>query len=300
MLNAETRQRAYLILIAAAVIGLAVAISIHGWDYYILDQSQRPFSPKHIDLKPSGKIGLRLGILGFTMLILVYLYPLRKYWRTLGQIGKTKNWFNFHVLMGLSAPVVIQFHCAFKVHGFAGMAYWTMMALVASGIVGRYFYAQIPRNISAAEMSLKEMEELKASLLESLNLEKILPQSEVEALFRLPDSREVQAMPIYSALIRMIVWDIARPFRIWSLRRHAMKAKGRFLVFWGIIPTRNPELERAIDLASKQTALSKRILFLSKTHRVFHLWHVIHRPFSLSFAAFAIIHVAVVTWLGYY
>jgi hypothetical protein len=45
-------------------------------------------------------------------------------------------------------------------NGIAGVAYWIMMAAVASGVVGRYFYSKIPRHLSAAEMSLKEMEEL--------------------------------------------------------------------------------------------------------------------------------------------
>jgi hypothetical protein len=68
----------------------------------------------------------------------------------------------------------------------------------------------------------------------------------------------------------------------------------------GILHTRRAALERAISLASEQAALAKQILFLSKTLRVFHLWHVIHRPFSLSFAILVIIHVTVVISLGYF
>ena len=298
--SAEKRKKAYIILAASAVIASAIALSFYGWDYYILDNPLRPFSPKHEVLKPSGRIGLRLGMLGLALFTLVYLYPLRKYWPTLGRIGKTKNWFDFHVLLGLSAPVVITFHCAFKMHGFAGMAYWTMIALVGSGLIGRYFYAQIPRNIRATEMSLQEMQDLKTSLLDGLKLQNLLQQTEIERLFHLPDSAEVQSMPMLKALARMVAWDIARPFRVWSLRRRGIKREAHFSIFGGIIPTRNQELERAIHLASRQAALSKHILFLSKTHRIFNGWHVIHRPFSLSFAAFVIIHVAVVTWLGYF
>lgn len=40
------------------------------------------------------------------------------------------------------------------------------------------------------------------------------------------------------------------------------------------------------------------ILFLSKMRQLFKLWHVIHRPFSYSFAALALLHVIVVTVLG--
>jgi hypothetical protein len=298
--TAEKRQRAYILLISMAVAGLAIALSVYGWDYYTLDQLHRPFSPKHGNLKPSGIVGLRLGILGLALFFLVYLYPLRKHWAAMGRIGKTKNWFDFHVLLGLSAPVAITFHCAFKTHGFAGMAYWTMIALVGSGIIGRYFYAQIPRNIGAAEMSLKEMQDFMDTLLDALKLQTVLRQSEFDALFSLPDGRAVQSMPMYRALLLMIAWDFARPFRVWSLRRHGIKAAGRRPLLCGILRTKRSELEQAIALVSKQASLSKRILFLSKTHRIFHLWHVVHRPFSISFAVFVVIHVAVVTWFGYF
>jgi len=31
----------------------------------------------------------------------MYLYPLRKKWKWLSKKGKTKNWLDYHVLMGL-------------------------------------------------------------------------------------------------------------------------------------------------------------------------------------------------------
>jgi hypothetical protein len=298
--SAGNRPRTFLLLISGAVIALSIALSIYGWDYYTFDLVRRPLSPKHLILKPSGTVGLRLGMLGLFGFILVYLYPLRKHWRALGRFGKTQNWFNYHVLLGLTSPLIITFHSAFKEHGFAGMAYWAMVALVGSGLVGRYFYAQIPRNISAAELSVKEMQDLESALLDELRLDRYLEPSEIMQLFHLPDPKEVQSMTAYKALIRMISLDIWRVFRIWSLRRRGAEASRRVVSWGGILPTRNTELERAISLASKHAALSKRILFLSKTHRVFHLWHVVHRPFSLSFAVFVVFHVAVVTWLGYY
>jgi hypothetical protein len=299
LMDPGTRQTAYLFIVSLTFLILATAILFYGWDYYMLDLALRPFSSKHFQLRPSGTVGLRIGMTGFVMFVLVYLYPLRKHWTVLGRIGKTRNWFNFHVLLGLTAPIVITLHSAFKLHGFAGMAYWTMLALVGSGIIGRYFYAQIPRNISAAELSLKEMNELKNSLLEELSAQNAFKISDIETLFRLPDSRDVQSMPIIRALALMIWLDIARPFRVWALRRREAKKTGAFSAA-GILRMKDVELEKAISLASKQAALSKRVLFLSKTQQVFHLWHVIHRPFSISFAGFVIIHVTVVTWLGYF
>ena len=300
LLDQKKRHQIWILLGAVLAIGMAVTFTIHGWGYYVLDQGHRPLSPLHADLKPSGRIGLRLGMFGIGLFVLVYLYPLRKRWPWLQRFGNTKHWLDYHILLGLVAPVFITFHCAFKIHGFAGMAYWAMIGLTTSGIVGRYFYAQIPRKIGAAEMSLKEMQEISAQMAEVLSAQKALPAAAIERLFHLPDSRRVQSMPMYRALFMMALLDLSRPFKVWALRRCGSSIAERFYTLGGMLPTRHAELERIISMASKQSALAKRILFLSKTHSLFHLWHVVHRPFSLSFAIFVMVHVAVVISLGYY
>jgi hypothetical protein len=65
------------------------------------------------------------------------------------------------------------------------------------------------------------------------------------------------------------------------------------------LPTRNPSLEIAIQAARKQATLAKRVLFLSRTRESFGLWHVVHRPFSYSFALLAIFHIVVAMGMGY-
>ena len=45
------------------------------------------------------------------------------------------------------------------------------------------------------------------------------------------------------------------------------------------------EFVRVLNVIKKQAGLARSILFLSKMRKLFELWHVIHRPFSYSFAA---------------
>ncbi len=298
--NPEMRHRALVILTVSVSIVLAAAMALYGRNYYIIDQVQRPFSYKHAQLKPSGTVGLKLGMFGLFLFCLVYLYPLRKRWMWLARQGKAKHWLDFHMILGLVAPVVISFHSAFKIQGFAGMAYWTMVALVISGLVGRYFYAQIPRTLDAATMTLKDTQDLGRQVMDEFGAQRVFEISEIEKLFHLPDVQAVQKMSVAKALCETVAWDFARPARIWSLRRQKEGAWGKLLTLGGIFPSRHGELERAISLVSRQASLSKRILFLSKAERVFFLWHVVHRPFSLSFAIFVIIHIGVVVSLGYF
>ncbi len=300
VVNAEARHRALITLAILLSLAMTVALAAYGWNYYWLDQTQRPLAHAHAELKPSGSVGLKLGMLGGFLFALVYLYPLRKRWKWLSRKGTARHWLDFHIVLGLAAPVVITFHSAFKTQGFAGMAYWTLLALVGSGLIGRYFYAQIPRTLDAAAMTLKQMQERSRQFMDETAGQRVVSDSDIAGLFRLPEVQEVQRMSLIKALYKMIVWDLSRPVKIWSLRRHKENAWGKLRTLAGILPSGHKELEKAIALVSRQASLAKRIVFLTKTERVFFLWHVIHRPFSLTFVVFVIIHIGVVISLGYF
>jgi hypothetical protein len=297
------RGRPFLILCICASAALTLALAFYGWDYYGLDQASRPFSPKHRLLRPSGLIGLRLGMLGFVLFCLVFLYPLRKRWRWLSRKGKTRVWLDYHVLLGLTAPAVITFHSSFKFNGLAGMAYWVMVALVISGIIGRYFYSQVPRTLEAAEMSLRELKAVSENLQRDLLESGLFPPGPLLKIFHLPSPEQVERMSIILALGQIIKLDILRPFQAWRLQRMlgAQSATG------GGSPNSNAgakpvtiEVKRIVKIARQQAAISQKILFLSRAKRVFHLWHVIHRPFSYTFVVLVLVHVAVALLFGFY
>jgi hypothetical protein len=277
-----------------------LAIFFYGFDYYKLAAMDRPFSPKHHMLRPSGPIGLYLGFIGVALFVGIFLYPLRKHWAWLGQIGSTRHWLDIHVLMGLTAPFIIAFHSTLKFKGIAGMAFWIMFAVSASGVVGRYLYAQIPRKVTTAELSMKELQELQESLSQQLAAQHLLPEADLRALLRMPDAQRVNRLPIFIALPYMMILDVVRMFGVARLRRRAVTFGQSLKTLAGFLPTQNRELEKAIHAAAEEAALSKRLLFLSRSQKVFHLWHVVHKPFSYAFAVLALLHIGLQFFLGYF
>jgi hypothetical protein len=277
-----------------------IAILAYGFTYYISRPEQRALSPKHDYLKPSGTIGLRLGMFGCLLFLIVYLYPLRKKWAWLGRQGSSRRWLDFHVLLGLLAPVVVTFHSSFKFSGIAGVAYWIMVIVALSGVVGRYIYAQIPRSLNSAELSLQEAQDQSARLAAQLTNLGILSPRDIAGLLRLPNIQQMARMSLLGSLWQMMLLDLGFPLRVWRLRQKMIWSHGRWWSLVGIGRGQNAQLERAIATAREQALLAKKILFLSKSSRMFHLWHVIHRPFSYSFAVLASIHVILMLMLGYY
>lgn len=285
-------------LIVACAITLALAI--YGYDYYTLDAASRALSPKHDLLKPSGTIGVRLGLFGVALFLLLYLYAIRKHWKWLARQGNSRHWLDFHVLLGIFAPLIVTFHSSFKFKGIAGVAYWIMVAVAISGFVGRYLYSQIPRSLGAAEVSLKDLRMQIDRHSQELSGQKILSAADLAPLLQLPSAAKVESLSLLGVLWLALRYDLRRSWRLRALRRKALRSAGDSVAFGGMLDSTHAQVEHVIECVKEQAALSKKTLLLAKSQQLFQLWHIIHRPFSYSFVVLGGIHVVVELMLGYY
>ena len=291
--TAGKKHQRLVTLMSLIAIGAMVILMFYGGDYYRLSQAERAFSPKHHLLRPSGIVGINLGLLGVLLLCGIFLYPLRKRWGWLQKQGNSKHWLDHHVVLGVAAPVCIALHASFKFRGLAGMAFWVMVAVSLSGLIGRYLYAQIPRQVASAESSLLEFQNV-------LERQTIVPQVDLQRLlFHLPASNRVLHWSAFTALLYMVASDLARPFRVAHLRLRVLGIKSTVHSLGGFLPSQNAKFEEVISLARKQALISRRVIFLSHAQRVFKFWHVVHRPFSYAFAVLALVHIGVAMLLGF-
>jgi hypothetical protein len=284
---------------ASASLLLLTVLAIYGADYYILPLDQRPYSEKHELLRPSGSIGLKLGVLGTVLFFLIFLYALRKVIPWLGRFGTARHWMDFHVIAGVSAPIVIAFHASFKFQGIAGVAFWIMLAVAISGVIGRYLYSQIPRSLNAAELSLTDLHLIEKRLADALLGQSYYSVEQLNRALRVPSREHIRRIGPLRAIGEMVALDVGLPFRVAGLRRVSCNSTAKLLSIGGLRSTGVGEVEQVVRLVRQKASLSKRVVFLDQTQRVFHLWHVIHRPFSYAFAILAIIHIAVVMGLGF-
>jgi hypothetical protein len=295
----EVTHRVLLALGALTAAASIVFLAAHGFDYYRLPLEERPFSPLHAQLRSSGTIGLKLGMLSVLLFVCLFLYPLRKRWRWLGTKGSTRRWLNFHILLGLSTPFIVTFHSAFKVRGLAGVAWWTMVSVALSGLIGRYVYAKIPRGMSAVRLTMGELEAQTASLAAGIGAGSHFNDEDLAALLRVPTVKEAREMNLLHALFTMARMDLSRPFLISRLRRRELSGAERVLTLGGLRASHHREREAVLANVQRQARLSTAMAFLDRTERVFHFWHVIHRPFSISFVVLIAIHIGVAVSVGF-
>lgn len=297
--NKDIGHRIWVAVAGSASLLLLLSLTIYGASYYLLPLDQRPYSPKHALLRPSGEIGLRLGVLGTLLFCVIFLYALRKVIPWLGRFGTAKHWMDFHVIAGITAPFVIAFHASFKFQGIAGIAFWIMVTVAVSGVIGRYLYAQIPRSLNAAELSLNELRISESDLTEALFGQSIYSAEQLNRVLDVPSREHIRKIGPLLAIGEMIALDVRLPLQVAGLRRATSGFGTKVLTFGGLFSSGNREVEEVVRLVRQKASLSKRVVFLDQSQRVFHLWHVIHRPFSYAFVVLALFHIAVAMGLGF-
>jgi hypothetical protein len=282
--NSHTLFVVFLLLVGSLAV---VSLAARGWNYYLTPLAQRPFREDYTTMKPSGNYSHGLGILGSMMIIIgVTTYSTRKRVRKLWSIGSLSHWLEFHIFLCLLGPILVVYHTTFKAGGIAAISLWTMLSVVASGVIGRFLYVQIPRNMKGAELTEQEitheLDQLASALLTS---------------------------PLGISLIRMIDKEfesISKPttlIQTCSLILHLERIK---------ITTRKQIREmihksRVSDVVANQlrttatarASLVQKSLILNQVERLFYYWHVIHFPFSIIMFVTLAAHVAVAIALGY-
>ena len=155
--------------------------------------------------------------------------------------GHSRHWLDFHVLLGLAAPFVIAFHSSFKFRGFAGMAFWIMVAVSLSGVIGRYLYGQIPRTLNTAELSAaRTAGSCRRRLAQQLAAAE--PACRKQICDRCCACRVrsgSQQLPIIVALVYMMVLDLGRVFRVADCAGMRLVSARQFSTLGGFLPTRN-------------------------------------------------------------
>jgi hypothetical protein len=282
-------ERPGLVFLFAASIALVTYVLYRALPYFLSPLEARPHLAADAAFRPSGSWGHGLGVLGALVVAATLLYPLRKSWKLLRRFGRIAPWLRYHIWCGLAGPAFVTLHTAFKFGGLVAVSYWSMVAVMISGIIGRYIYAQIPRSIAGQEMSDRELAERDRELVATLQRDLASDPDllgEMEVLSGLPGIGKARGVRL---LVLSVLQDIEREWRTHLLRRH-LRATGHYSA---------PLAREIAALARRRGLLRRRIAVLHVSRNIFRHWHRIHRPFAYVMFVVAVVHVAVALALGY-
>lgn len=105
-------------------------------------------------------LGYWLGLVGGVLMLLGYLYSLRKHVPALQRLNKLSTWLKIHIAFGIIGPFLIIPHTTFRFESTNGTLAFIAMSLVfLSGVVGRYFYTKIHFDYSGKKATVRELTE---------------------------------------------------------------------------------------------------------------------------------------------
>ncbi|MCC6726952.1 MAG: hypothetical protein IT258_20795 [Saprospiraceae bacterium] len=283
----QLAHRIYIGTMASIVVLTFMVLLIKGIPYYSTSIEERFYHPDHALFKPSGVFGHGLGIVG-TLLILigVFGYQAKKRFRWLTtRFGRLKYWLEFHIFLCSLGPVMILFHTAFKFGGIVSISFWSMVAVVASGIIGRFIYVQIPRTIEGRELSIQEIQGAKANLSEVLNSVYHLNEASKQAIF---SSIQAQPVALDNGLFGKMMHQYFEDKKTLRNVRQTLLANE--------VP--KGDVRQVANLVGNEITLNRRIERLQIMRKLFRYWHVAHLPFALIMLVIMVVHVVVTLMMG--
>ena len=286
----KTAHILYVLFLMILGISSTVVIGLHGYSYYSTPMEDRPFHPQYDNLKPTGNLGHAYGIFGSLLIMFgVAMYSTRKRVRMLAGVGKIKHFLEFHIFLCLVGPILVVSHTTFKFGGLVAVSFWSMAAVVLSGIIGRYFYVQIPKGIYGNELSVSELmaenEKLSNTLRQNFGLNTaILGRIDAIAV----PSKPVAQMSVVEVVNFFVFNDLTRRLRLRKI--FAQVQRQAF----------HPQLVRRLrSLANRRIMLTRRVAFLQQFKQIFHYWHVVHLPFTVVMFVILAVHIGVAIAFGY-
>ena len=129
------------------VAGIVVVVLFLGW-----------LASEEEYLTPKSGLGYWLGIYGGVTMLLLLIYSIRKRLKRARWLGPIPLWFRLHMIFGITGPVLIMFHANFKLGSLnSNVAFFTMLTVAGSGIVGRYFYGKIYLGLYGRKAEVEEI-----------------------------------------------------------------------------------------------------------------------------------------------
>ncbi len=221
-------------------------------------------------------IGYWLGIIGGSLMLLLLFYPVRKrhpQWRYAGSVA---FWFRLHMILGIVGPLMIIFHSGFRLGSLNGtVAFFSMITVALSGLVGRYLYSRIHHGLYGEKLRFEELYhndrdwERKLSEQMKQQPELIAELQDIEKHMDRRNSENTRSLSFYLTMR-------------WRLRK--------LRVAW----------KKAIVNKKERASIIRRLWSLRSicnlgiNEILFSFWHVLHYPLFLLMVFSGITHVVVV------
>jgi len=274
-------------VVGLAWLGIVILPGVYGWEYYMTPVPERPFTELHDQLKPTGFIGHGYGVIGSLFMIVgVATYTLRKRVAWFAKWGKLRSWLRFHIFLCTTGPALVVWHTSFKFQGVVAISFWSMVIVVASGVLGRYVYKRIPKTEDGYFKSVQFVVDEKLALRKELDA--MVSLSPVQESMLGLTAGQLKFTNPWSALYAAILFDVRGLFS-WSRDRRVTTE----------LALSRQERESFRSLVRRYRWRTRQEFLIEPMQKIFGYWHVFHIPLATIMFLVLAVHVFVSILFGY-
>ncbi|HMG54223.1 MAG TPA: hypothetical protein VK601_12090, partial [Kofleriaceae bacterium] len=188
-------------------------------------------------------------------------------------------WLDVHLMTGTVGPLFIVLHSALRLTTWVSIPFWSMVAVVVSGVLGRYLYTLVPSLTSRHDLAILAHRRAIAELA----IDHPAAGDHAQRLLDRETRRSEAAWDI--GLVPLLAWVLADDVgRIWS-RHRDRRALAR------LAP--RPIARRIARRIDQVVVLERRNELAPRGKALLRSWKRVHVPFSIALLVTMLAHIAI-------
>jgi len=244
-------------------------------------------------------LGYAFGIIGGSMMLLLLLYPARKYWKPMRNAFKVHHWFRLHMVFGVWGPVFILLHSNFNLGSLnSNIALFSMLLVAGSGLIGRYVYQKLHRGLYGEQIAFSDLNDDYQQSKSHFSHIPFFTSEVQQLLIEIEEKLSKRKVPLSVCL-----WGRRQISHIQQQSNKSLKklVKQQLLknnalteAQYQSSDTQNSGLFKHIEYWHSGLFKLKKMASYALYTRLFSLWHVFHLPIFFMMIIAAVVHIFVV------
>ncbi len=267
---------------------VTVEIALRWWhptwsaSYYLMthyENIEPEIARLNISFLAGSKLALTCGYVGTALMVLSMAYLLQRRFGWFKRTATNQFWLDVHIMTGIVGPMFIVLHSAMRLTTWVSIPFWSMVAVVGSGLIGRYLYTFVPsisnKNDFAILQGRRAITELAKDHPAAGNL-----------AYEILDVETQHSERTWNfGLVRLLAWVMADEIRRWwkrgSYRRRLRSVAPRAIA---------RQIARRID---RVVFLERRNDLAPRGKALLRSWKKVHIPFSVVLLVTMLVHIAI-------
>ncbi|HEY5947116.1 MAG TPA: 4Fe-4S binding protein [Kofleriaceae bacterium] len=245
----------------------------------LLDGLSPGLARLNVSYLAGSQLALTCGYLGTALMVLSMAYLLQRRFKWFRATATNQFWLDVHLMTGTVGPLFIALHSALRLTTWVSIPFWSMVAVVVSGVIGRYLYTLVPGLTSKHDFAVLEHRRTITEL-----AARHLPAAQyATAVMDREAVRSTHAWEV--GLLSLLAWVIAD-----DLRRIGSRARDRRALRKLAPPRLARQIASHIDRVvfyERRRELAPRGKLLLKA------WKRVHIPFSVVLLVTMLLHIAI-------